>query len=165
MLETGIAYAINNVLLRHCAEVMEMRSAYALAFHIRAVPLRLLASRDDALLAALVGLPGIEPGLRPPHGRVLPVYYSPIVFTKGCVTYCHAPSASTARIFFLLPTWRTVVYSEIDLQPECFCFSRSFMILLCNGVAVQNRTCLVISNMVSWNQKQHLGLRSFIPPP
>ncbi len=27
-----------------------------------------------------VGLPGIEPGLHPPHGRVLPVYYSPIYF-------------------------------------------------------------------------------------
>ncbi len=25
----------------------------------------------------LVGLPGIEPGLHPPHGRVLPIYYSP----------------------------------------------------------------------------------------
>ena len=24
-----------------------------------------------------VGLPGIEPGLRAPHARVLPVYYSP----------------------------------------------------------------------------------------
>jgi hypothetical protein len=25
----------------------------------------------------LVGVPGIEPGLHPPHGRVLPVYYTP----------------------------------------------------------------------------------------
>ncbi len=25
----------------------------------------------------LVGPPGIEPGLHPPHGRVLPVYYGP----------------------------------------------------------------------------------------
>ena len=28
-------------------------------------------------MVKLVGLPGIEPGLHPPHGRVLPVYYSP----------------------------------------------------------------------------------------
>ena len=27
--------------------------------------------------AFLVGVPGIEPGLHPPHGRVLPVYYTP----------------------------------------------------------------------------------------
>lgn len=32
-----------------------------------------MAVRDSEL----VGLPGIEPGLHPPHGRVLPVYYSP----------------------------------------------------------------------------------------
>ena len=25
----------------------------------------------------IVGLPGIEPGLRAPHARVLPIYYSP----------------------------------------------------------------------------------------
>ena len=29
------------------------------------------------MVFSLVGVPGIEPGLHPPHGRVLPVYYTP----------------------------------------------------------------------------------------
>ncbi len=31
-----------------------------------------------------VGLPGIEPGLQDPQPRVLPVYYSPILFYSYC---------------------------------------------------------------------------------
>ena len=34
-----------------------------------------------------VGLPGIEPGLHPPHGCVLPVYHSPIQDITGCVLH------------------------------------------------------------------------------
>lgn len=30
-----------------------------------------------AFFVSLVGVPGIEPGLNPPHGLVLPVYYTP----------------------------------------------------------------------------------------
>ncbi len=30
----------------------------------------------------IVGLPGIEPGLRAPHARVLPIYYSPLLSIK-----------------------------------------------------------------------------------
>ena len=29
-------------------------------------------------MSELVGVPGIEPGLYPPHGYVLPLYYTPL---------------------------------------------------------------------------------------
>ena len=46
------------------------------------IPLMNVARRGGKLSAKfaifkLVGLLGIEPSLHPPHGRVLPVYYSP----------------------------------------------------------------------------------------
>ena len=34
---------------------------------------------QNASLCPSIGPPGIEPGLHPPHGRVLPVYYGPHV--------------------------------------------------------------------------------------
>lgn len=47
------------------------------------------------MLIPLFGLPGIEPGLHPPHGRVLPVYYSPLPLHLSYLQV--ADEAATAR--------------------------------------------------------------------
>ena len=54
----------------------------------------------------LVGLLGIEPSLHPPHGRVLPVYYTPssklVASTQFALQICYARHASPLKIKHVL---------------------------------------------------------------
>ena len=34
-------------------------------------------------MSELVGVPGLEPGLNPPHGLVLPLHYTPVLLNFG----------------------------------------------------------------------------------
>src|SRR3989338_3251081 len=49
-----------------------------LAKHDYSFQFRTRAKRFARSFLTSFGLPGIEPGLHPPHGCVLPVYYSPL---------------------------------------------------------------------------------------
>jgi hypothetical protein len=49
-------------------------------FQLGPLSMCLNTKNNDVCRCFLVGVPGIEPGLHPPHGRVLPVYYTPIAY-------------------------------------------------------------------------------------
>ncbi len=57
----------------------------------------------------IIGLPGIEPGLHPPHGRVLPVYYSPLfLFTEQSGRRDSNPESPAPKAGMLAVTLRPV---------------------------------------------------------
>src|SRR3989338_6077910 len=58
----------------------------------------------NCAFSSMFGLPGIEPGLQPPHGRVLPVYYSPLVMSRvgppGIEHGLYAPEAYVLPVYY-----------------------------------------------------------------
>ncbi len=70
----------------------------------------LLARLHPHSASLRVGLPGIEPGLHPPHGRVLPVYYSP---HQGQLTMRPA-----FRHLYVLPKTQDIPLTILEIRDE-----------------------------------------------